>query len=312
MTMVRFLSAGVFALLVLFADLAPEPPHPPDVPPPRPPARGLPPLRLPDPARLRLASEYALILDQAEGRVLYAKAPDTPTPVASLTKLMTAIVVLEGGQPPSEPLRITPQDTDTLRGSASHLPVGWVLTRAELLQLALMSSDNRAAHALARSYPGGVPAFVEAMNRKASALGLACTRFADPTGLDAGNVSTAQDLAALVGVAARYAAIRRLTTTPQHTALSLASGHARIFGNSNPLVRDPAWEIALSKTGYISDSGFCLVMQARLAGRPTSIVLLRAGGKESRTADARRVRQWLEGATDLARRATPPGTATGA
>jgi len=312
MKMLRILAAGVFTFVTLFADLTPQRPRPSDPPPAPPPDRGLPPLCVPDPTRLRLTSEYALVLDQTDGRVLYAKGADTPTSVASITKLMTAIVVLESDPPLSEPVQVTEEDVDTLRGSASHLPVGWVMTRAELLQLALMSSDNRAAHALARTYPGGVDAFVGAMNRKASALGLARTRFTDPTGLDAGNLSTAQDLAMLVGVAARYAAIRQLTTTAQHTALSLASGHARIFGNSNPLVRDPSWEIALSKTGYISDSGFCLVMQATLAGRPTSIVLLRAGGKESRTADARRVRQWLEGPPDLAQRRHIPGTPSGA
>jgi D-alanyl-D-alanine endopeptidase (penicillin-binding protein 7) len=266
----------------------------------RPPSTpALPPLHL-DPGRLRLRSSCAVILDQEKGAVLYAKNATTPAPIASLTKLMTAMVILDSSLPMDEPITIREEDVDTLRHSRSHLPVGWTLPRGELLQLALMSSENRAANALARTYPGGSAAFVQAMNRKAQALELAHTHFADPAGLHSENVSTAQDLARLVREAYRYAPIRRMTTTDQVQVRSLRSGSTRFFGNSNALVRDPRWEIGLSKTGYIADSGFCLAMQATISGRPILVVLLDAGEKLSRIGDANRIRTWIEAAAQMA------------
>ena len=253
-----------------------------------------------DPGRLRLRSSFAVVLDQERGQVLYAKNATEVTPIASLTKLMTAMVILDRSLPMDEPITIREEDVDTLRHSLSRLPVGWTLPRGELLQLALMSSENRAANALARTYPGGTDAFVRAMNAKAAALGLTHTRYADPTGLHSENVSTAEDLARLVREAYRYAPIRRMTTTDQVQVRSLRSGRTRFFGNSNALIRDPRWEIGLSKTGYIADSGFCLAMQTTISGRPILVVLLDAGEKLSRIGDANRIRHWIEGATQMA------------
>ena len=259
----------------------------------------LPPLRL-DPGKLRLRSSFAVVLDQERGEILYAKNPGAVTPIASLTKLMTAMVILDSGLPMDQPITVQQEDVDTLRHSLSRLPVGWTLPRAQLLQLALMSSENRAANALARTYPGGEAAFVAAMNAKARTLGLHHTRYVDPTGLHSENVSTAEDLARLVREAYRYAPIRRMTTTDQVQVRSLRSGRTRFFGNSNALIRDPRWEIGLSKTGYIADSGFCLAMQTTISGRPILVVLLDAGEKLSRIGDANRIRHWIEGATQMA------------
>ncbi len=252
------------------------------------------------PERLRLRSSFALVVDQESDRVLYAKDAGAITPIASITKLMTAMVLLDARLPMDVPVTVTEDDVDTLRGSSSRLPVGWTLTRADLLHLALMSSENRAAHALARTYPGGVDAFVAAMNAKARALGMDATHYADPTGLHSENVSTARDLATLVKATYGYEAIRRMTTSGQYEVRSLASGRARLFGNSNGLVRDPRWSIGLSKTGFINDSGFCLVMQTTIRNRPVILVLLDSVGKFSRIGDAVRIRQWLESGPELA------------
>ncbi len=251
-------------------------------------------------ARLALRSSYALVYDAALGREIYSKNADAVTPIASITKLMTAMVVLDAEQPLGEPIKIVQDDVDTLRHSLSRLPVGWVMTRGDLLQLALMSSENRAAHALARAYPGGTEACVAAMNAKAAALGLAHTRFADSSGLNAANVSTARDLARMVEEAGRYSIIKAITTTPEYEARAISPPRSRLFGNSNGLVHNPNWPIILSKTGYISDSGFCLVMEAELASRPVIMVLLDSAGKESRFGDANRVKAWLEPAMSLA------------
>ncbi len=263
-------------------------------------APAVPPLPALDPARLALRSAYAFVWDAAQKRELYSKAADTVTPIASITKLMTAMVVLDAELPLGEPIKIEQEDVDTLRNSLSRLPVGWVLTRGDLLQLALMSSENRAAHALARTYPGGKEACVAAMNLKAAALGLCHTQFADSSGLNAANVSTARDLARMVEETGRYALIRAITTTPEYEVRAISPPRSRLFGNSNGLVRDPRWPITLSKTGYISNSGFCLVMEADLASRTVIMVFLDAQGKESRFGDANRVRAWLEPALSLA------------
>lgn len=243
---------------------------------------------------LLLKSSAVMVQDQASGEVLYEKNPEAVLPIASITKLMTAMVVLDAGLPLDEPLTIGEEDVDTLKGTSSRLRIGTRLTREDMLLLALMASENRAASALARHYPGGTAAFVAAMNEKAAALGLKDTRFADPTGLTAANVSSARDLTKMVAAAARYPLIRALSTTTERTVW--ANGRPLTYRNTNTLVRSPAsgWEIALSKTGYIREAGKCLVMQAWLANRPVVIVLLDSWGRLARIADANRIKRWIE------------------
>ncbi|QID18978.1 D-alanyl-D-alanine endopeptidase [Nitrogeniibacter mangrovi] len=238
-----------------------------------------------------LRSRAFTIIDQLTGHILIERNAGDVQPIASLTKLMTAMVVLDRRQSLSEVLTVTRDDVDTLRHSRSRLPVGARLSREDLLRLALMASENRAASALARNYPGGLGAFVRAMNAKARSLGLSHTHFAEGTGLSADNVSTARELARMALAASRYPLIRAFTTTSSY-AVDL-KGRQREFRNTNSLTRDPDWEIGLSKTGYIREAGRCLVMQAWLQGRPVLIVLLDSFGKYTRTADARRLRRWL-------------------
>ena len=246
----------------------------------------------PRPARLMLRSAAALVLDQQTGQTLVEKQAEAIMPIASITKLMTAMVVLDAQQDLQEPLVIEKADMDLIRHSRSHLPVGTRLTRGEALTLALMSSENRAAHALGRNYPGGVEACVKAMDAKAQALGLTETRFQDPAGLSSGNVSSAQDLARLVDAAYHYPAIRECTTRAEYT---LRSGRRPLqFINTNALVRAGRWQIGLSKTGFINEAGQCLVMQAMLAERPVLIVLLDSWGRYTRLGDANRIKQWIE------------------
>lgn len=240
----------------------------------------------------QLRSSAVVVADQSSGEVLFEKNPDVVLPIASITKLMTAMVVLDAGLDLREPLAVTEQDIDTLRASSSRLAVGTTLAREDLLRLALMSSENRAAHALSRQYPGGSAAFVAAMNRKAAQIGLHDTRFSEPTGLAASNVSSARDLVKMVGAAARYPLIREFTTTAAYTVD--LNGRAREFRNTNALVRNSDWEIGVSKTGYISEAGRSLVMLARLADRPVIIVLLDSWGKLTRIGDANRIRRWVE------------------
>jgi D-alanyl-D-alanine endopeptidase (penicillin-binding protein 7) len=248
----------------------------------------------PDPARLRLSSANVLVLDAKDGEAIYAKAADEVTPIASLTKLMTAMVVLDGGQPLDEPLEVTLNDIDFLKGSSSRLRLGTQLPRREMLRLALMSSENRAASAVARYHPGGAEAFVTAMNAKAAALGMSRSHFADPTGLSPANVSTANDLAKLVRAAAEYPLIREYSTTPSAFVEVDPAGRLLGFNNSNRLVASQSWEIMLQKTGYIREAGRCLVMMANIASKPVVIVLLDSVGKYTRLGDAERVKHWLE------------------
>lgn len=244
------------------------------------------------PARLMLKSAAALVLDQETGQALVEKQAEAVRPIASITKLMTAMVVLDAKLNLEAPLVIEDQDKDMIRHSRSRLPVGTHLTRAQALSLALMSSENRAAHALGRTFPGGVAACVQAMDAKARALGLTETHFEDPAGLSSGNVSSAMDLARLVEAAYQYPLIRKYTTRPEAT---LQSGRRNLqFINTNALVRAGRWQIGLSKTGFITEAGQCLVMQAMLAERPVLIVLLDSWGKYTRIGDANRIRQWLE------------------
>jgi serine-type D-Ala-D-Ala endopeptidase (penicillin-binding protein 7) len=247
---------------------------------------------IPSPARLSLKSASVLVLDQMSGQALLEKQAGAVVPIASLTKLMTAMVLLDAHLDPSELLTITTDDKDDLRHSRSRLPVGTRLPREQALLLALLASENRAAHALGRTFPGGLPAFVLAMNAKASELGLSGSRFEDPTGLSSGNVATAWDLARIIEAAYRYPEIRDFSTRPQTT---LQSGrHSIQFPNTNALVRNPHWNIGLSKTGYIEEAGRCLVMQAMLANRPVLVILLDSWGKYTRLGDAIRIKQWME------------------
>ena len=243
-------------------------------------------------SKLSLKSASALVLDQATGQTLIEKQAGAVQPIASLTKLMTAMVLLDARLDPQETLTITRDDMDMLRHSRSRLPVGTRLPREQALLLALLASENRAAHALGRTFPGGLTAFVDAMNAKAKSLGLEETRFEDPTGLSAGNVASAHDLARIMDAAYRYPEIRDFSTRPETT---IQSGRRSIqFPNTNALVRSSRWNIGLSKTGYIEEAGRCLVMQAMLANRPVLIVLLDSWGKYSRLGDANRIKSWLE------------------
>lgn len=238
---------------------------------------------------LSLAASQAIIVDQITGETLYAKDADAQKPIASITKLMTAMVTLDAKLSPRQKLQITDEDIDTLRHSRSRLAVGRILSRGQLLQLALMSSENRAASALARNYPRGYDAFIAAMNAKAKSLGMMDTHFEDATGLSDGNVSTAQDLVKLVQAGYRYPLIRKITTTARY---DLEQGRVVKYKNTNPLFKDKTWQIGLSKTGYIKPSGHCLVMQTQVV-RPLIVVLLDAAGKSSIAADSQRIRKWV-------------------
>jgi D-alanyl-D-alanine endopeptidase (penicillin-binding protein 7) len=250
-----------------------------------------------DPA---LASTVVLVVDQGSGETVLAKNIDEPHPIASITKLMTAQVLLDAQLPMEERIQITEDDKDTERNSGSRLRVGTELARRDLLELALMASENRAAHALARSYPGGLAAFVAAMNQKARVLGMASSRFVEPTGLSSNNVSTALDLVKLVRAGESYPLIRQFTTTPSDEVAVL--GRTVRFNNTNRLVGSDQWDISLSKTGFINEAGRCLVMQAKIQGRALTIVLLDSWGKLTRIGDANRIRKWLSSSVAVARR----------
>lgn len=241
---------------------------------------------------LAVQSGSALVIDQFGGEALFQKNASQVVPIASITKLMTAMVVLDGSPALQESVRISDDDVDYLRGSRSRLHVGSVLSRESALLLALMSSENRAANALARHYPGGMPAFLAAMNIKAQALGMRDTHFEDPTGLTSNNVSTANDLAKMVAAAYKYPLIREFSTTAEATVD--VGAREMSYRNTNPLVRSAAWDVGLSKTGYISEAGKCLVMQARVADKPVVIVLLDSAGKLTRVGDANRIKRWME------------------
>lgn len=247
-----------------------------------------------DASKLELRSEAVMVVDQNEGQTLYAKNSGTAAPVASITKVVSAMVVLDARLPMDEIVTITGDDVDRLRHSRSRLRVGSRLTRRELLQLALMASENRAAAALGRTYPGGMRAFVAAMNRKAQQMGMNSTRFVEPTGLDSRNVSTPEDLVWMLRQAYVYSEIREMTTTSSFTVRTKGKAQGQEFRNTNILVRKGLWDIGLSKTGYIKEAGRCLVMQARVAGRTLLIVLLDAVGRYTPVGDANRIRKWLE------------------
>ncbi len=242
--------------------------------------------------QLDLKSSVALVIDQDTHEVLFSKNDQAVLPIASLTKLMTALVVSEARLPMDELITITQDDVDTEKGSSSRLRVGTQITRAEAMHLALMSSENRAANALGRHYPGGLQAFVAAMNAKARELGMKDTRYVEPTGLSSRNQSSAHDLAVLANAAYQDTMLREYSTS---TGYQVAVGNRTLqYNNTNRLVKNPDWEIGLQKTGYISEAGQCLVMQAKVAGRKVIMVFLDSAGKLSRLADAERVRRWVE------------------
>ena len=245
-----------------------------------------------DVRKLAVQSGAALVIEQDGSDALFQKNANAIAPIASITKLMTAMVVLDSTPDLNAPISISDDDVDMLRGSRSRLHVGSVMTRETALLLALMSSENRAAHALARHYPGGMSAFLAAMNVKAQTLGMRDTRFEDPTGLASSNVSTAHDLAKMVAAAHRYPLIREWSTMGEATVE--IGGRALAFHNTNPLVKNAAWDVGVSKTGYIHEAGKCLVMLARLADRQVVIVLLDSVGKLTRVGDAKRIKRWME------------------
>jgi D-alanyl-D-alanine endopeptidase (penicillin-binding protein 7) len=241
----------------------------------------------------KLFSSIALIYDEQSQTPLYTKNPDAVAPIASITKLMTAMVVLDVSPDLNEEISVDVADLDSLKGTHSRLGVGTTFIRSEMLKLALMSSENRAASALARSYPGGMTAAVAAMNAKAKKLGMTNTIFYDPTGLNSNNVSTARDLVKMVAAARNYQLIHQYTTTASHSVEGLR-GRELQYNNTNPLVKNASWEIGVSKTGYINEAGRCLVMQAKIRQRPVIIVLLDSVGKNTRIGDANRIKKWIE------------------
>jgi len=239
-----------------------------------------------------LRSEAVLVLDAAHSEVLYARRADVPQPIASITKLLTALVVTDAHQSLDEMLEITREDCAVGRGAYSRLRVGTRLTRGDMLHLALMASENRAAHALARNYPGGEPAFVQAMNAKARSLGMTTAQFVEPTGLSSDNVASPDDLAKLVTAASAVPLIAEDSTASHYT---VRIGRRNVeFRTTDSLVRNPGWKILVQKTGYISEAGRCLVMRAQIDGRDVVLVLLNSYGKYTRVADARRVRKWMD------------------
>ena len=237
-------------------------------------------------------SNVVLVQDLSSNTTLFSRNEETSRPIASITKLMTAVVIVDANQSMSEIIEVTSSDIDTVKHSRSRLPVGTKLSRGDMMHLALMSSENRAASALGRNYPGGMTAFVTAMNNKAKQLGMTQTRFVEPTGLSSENVSSPRDLVKILQASASRPAIRQYTTDDQHEVRS--SGHATLFRNTNMLVMNPTWDIKVSKTGYINEAGQCLVMVARINNRDMAIVLLNAEGKGTRVGDAVKIKQWVQ------------------
>ena len=245
-------------------------------------------------------SNIALIVDEQTQQVIYDKHAELVAPIASITKLMTAMVILDAKLPMDDVVSVATDDQDKLKGTHSRLRIGMTFTRSEMLQMALMASENRAASALARSYPGGMVAAVAAMNVKAKQLGMTSTKFFDPTGLNSDNVSTAHDLVKMVAAARTYPLIHQYTTTAS-TSIEGWRGRELRFHNTNPLVRNASWDIGVSKTGFINEAGRCLVMQATIKQRPVIIVLLDSWGKRTRVGDANRIKKWMESSNAVGR-----------
>lgn len=258
--------------------------------------------RVANPRELKLRSHIGLVYDERDDVVIYQKGARQKKPIASLTKLMTAMVILDANLNMDQVVKISRADRDTIRYSKTRLPVGTSLRRSDLLLMALAASENRAAFALARTYPGGTTKFVQAMNDKAKYLGLKFTRFADSAGLKNGNVSTAEEILKLVRVASQYSLIREYSTTDKDLVVDEETGKVIRFVNTNRLVRKDTWDISLSKTGFTSDAGNCLVMKLTLGSRPLVIVLLNSWGKLSKYGDTNRIKRWLANAERKARR----------
>jgi D-alanyl-D-alanine endopeptidase (penicillin-binding protein 7) len=240
----------------------------------------------------KLKSSSVLVIDQSDSSVLYSRNSDVPMPIASITKLMTALVVLDAKQPLDEPIQITDADRDLPKSSVSRLTVGTTLTRGDLMHLALMASENRAAHALGSNYPGGLPAMVAAMNAKAAELGMTNSHFVDPTGLSSQNVASPEDLSKLVIAASHNSTIREFSTDRRYAVK--VRRHMVEYRNTDNLVANPTWNIVVQKTGYIAEAGKCLVLAAVIEGRSIVIVLLDSLGKYTRVADAKRIKTWME------------------
>src|SRR6202167_4859876 len=240
----------------------------------------------------KLKSSSVLIIDQSDSSVLYSRHSDVAMPIASITKLMTALVVLDARQPLDEPIQISEADRDLPKASFSRLTVGTTLSRGDLMHLALMASENRAAHALGSNYPGGMPAMVAAMNAKAAALGMTSARFVDPTGLSSENVAGPGDLSKLVIAASHNPTIREYSTDKSYAVK--VRRHMVEFRNTDNLVANPTWNIIVQKTGYITEAGKCLVMSAVIESRSVVIVLLDSLGRYTRVADAKRIKTWME------------------
>lgn len=241
---------------------------------------------------LDLKSSVAYVVDQDSSKVLFEKNSDVSLPIASITKLMTSLVVVEAHQDMDEVIEVTNEDIDKEKGTSSRLKIGAKLSRSDMLHIALMSSENRAASALGRNYPGGLPAFVGAMNAKARQLGMSDTHYVDSSGLSSQNRASARDLVKLVNAAYQHPLIRQYSTDSKYVVAP--GGRPLEYGTSNKLVANPAWEIGLQKTGYIAEAGRCLVMQAMIEGRAIVMVFLDSKGKYSRLADADRIKKWLE------------------
>lgn len=251
-------------------------------------------LAAPNPAKLQIKSGSALVMDINTGKTLYQKNPAQVRPIASLTKLMTALVVLDARQNLNQTLTIDQNDRDNLKHTYSRVRMGTKVTRRDALHLALMSSENRMASALARHYPGGRSAFIRAMNNKARQLGMRNSRFYDSTGLSTRNVSTARDLAKLITAAYRQPLIRQFTQDTNKEMRFSTPAYSLMFNNTNPLVKNPDWDVRLSKTGYTDEAGRCLLMRAKPDRQELAIVLLNSVGKRTPIGDANRIRKWLK------------------
>jgi D-alanyl-D-alanine endopeptidase (penicillin-binding protein 7) len=246
-----------------------------------------------NPKKLKLQSVAALVVDK-NGNEVYAKHVDEPRPIASITKLMTAMVILDSSLPLQERIAIVKEDRDLIQLTGSRLQYGATLTREQLLRLALMASENRAANALARTWPGGKASFVQAMNRKAASLGMATSHFTGPAGLDPDNVASARDVEKMVRASLTYPLIREATTTRSISVYPYKGRGSLRYSNTNRLVKNDAWTIQVSKTGYLNEAGRCLAMQAKIANRPLVIVLLNSYGKLTPFGDSKRIREWIE------------------
>ncbi len=258
--------------------------------------------RVGNPNDLFLRSHVAMVYDERDDEIIVKRSATRKMPIASITKLMTAMVVIDGNLPMDELITVRRVDRDTIRYSKTRLPVGTTLSRRDLLIMALVASENRAAFALARTYPGGVESFVQAMNDKARFLGLENTHFADSAGLRNENTSTAEELVKLVRVASQYSLIRNYTTIVKDVVIDDYTGKTIRFSNTNRLIRKADWDISLSKTGFTSDAGNCLVMKITLGNRPLIVVLLNSWGKLSKYGDSNRIKRWILGAEAKVRR----------